>query len=653
MTSSDEMLKTYKSFLILLMFLMPYLGHAQNNSVYSGLSVKGSAGLATLYGDISESTGGSFRNAKFGFGISGIKMFSSFFGIEVRYASGNLSNIRADLNKQFTGQVSEIGLSARLEPFSVEGQGGLRKIYPYARIGISNASYRAIRWNTVTNQIIEPSFGYNLDDLTNGPRENALSFPLGIGVGFRVNSKLSVEFEYNHSILNTDFLDTEQVTGGFNDMFGLTTVGIRYSIVPAYQTGLPRDRSALDSGNSPLLTANRYATGNLDQRGSTEKEPIDPFKNEIPYSSIFVESIIPDYPVSGEIFEVQLSIQKGDYTGPASLVQTFPDGFTAIEAPLRHARLTFENRQATITWNQMPIDSLITVRYHVQTEQNLSGPNTINGRIYYAQPNGNQSYQFVNQMLVINRNEMEMDKRFQDILSERKSTSNPYSTSVSVQKQRESELDRVVKDLMKNYEETGEVYPKRLNDPLVKSADPAFEKTLVPEKDLDTKIQKLLGSFGGSRKRTSPDGVDNLIETYAQTGKVGTLPPANKTMTESDLDRQIENLINGGSPTYNTQWNDLNQPGTFIGKQGVEFRIQVGAFKSRSEYTALGRKLNIRESVSEEYHNGLYKYTVGSLGTYRQAQQYRDELIRKTGLLSAFIVQYNNGQRIQGISQLR
>lgn len=651
------MLKARKACLIFFISLLPFTALAQRGSVYNGLSVKGFAGLSTLYGDISNPGLGAFGDAQLGFGLSGIKKFSSFFGVEVRYASANLSTVLTDVNEQYTGQVSEIGLAARLEPLPAVGPNGMRRLYPYLRFGISNASYRAIRWNTITSQVIEPSFGYNLTDMTPGPRTNALSFPLALGVGIRINGKLSLELEYNHSILNTDFLDTRQVPGGFNDMFGLTSIGIRYSFEPVFQSGLPRSRDEEAQFGDPLLSANRVPTANLQTR-EDRKEPIDPFLNEIPFSDVFVESIIPDYPVSGDLFEVLLRIHKGDYTGPATLIQTLPDGFTAIEAPLRHALLSFDNRQVTITWNQMPVDTLVTVRYHIHIDNKVSGPHVINGRIYYSQPDGNQSYRFVNQFLVTNQNEMKMDQKFMDILAERKSTSNPYSTSVSVQKKRESELDRVVQDLMKNYEQTGAAYPSGFNDPLQPSAGSGIERTVIPEDELDRKIQGLIGQLGPYSASGSTGQVDELIQTYGQTGEIR-ISSMNqplqasqlekKLLTEEELDRRIQNLI-AGQASASGGWEEAQSPSTFVGKPGVEFRVQIGAFQTRNDYTRLAAKYRIRDAVAEEYHNGMYKYTVGSLNSYREAQQYRDAFIQRTGILSAFIVEYNNGSRQAGIS---
>lgn len=660
------MSKSFVSAILVIFFLTSASLSAQERSIYNGISVKGSAGLSMLQGDITIGKFSSLSDAKFGFEVSGIKMFSPFFGIQARYSSHNLSTIRTDQNIQYTGQVSEIGLAARIEPLSAIGPNGLRRVYPYARLGISNASFRAIRWNTITSQIISPSFGYRLEDLTNGPRENALSFPLAFGIGFRLSSKLSVEVEYNQSILNTDFLDAFEVLDTKNDMFGFLNIGIRYSLEPVYKAGIKNKRSKDQRSNGEeLISSNRSTAVPAYRNDEEEIGAIEPFKNEIPYSTVFVESIIPDYPISGNLFEVLLRIHKGKYTGPATLTQTLPPGFTAIETPLHHAVLKFDNQQTTISWNQMPVDSIVTLRYHIHIDEKISGPGTIKGRIWYSQPDGNKSYQFVNQFLVTNRTEMEMDQRFLNILSERKSSSNPYSVSGSADNQkRQKELDKIVEDLMGSYQATGKISTSDMSKPVVSSTNQSIQKQLVTEKDLDEKIGDILGRMDKKPVSTLNNKVDDLITTYQSTGQIGTSTLTdpiksnnyvdNKLLTETDLDQRIQNLIGQGQSSDNyTNVGTYNSPTQFIAKNGVEFRIQIGAFKTQGECRELIKKYNIRDHVTEEYHNGLYKCTVGSLNSYSEAQKFRDDFARRTRLLSVFIVGYKNGARQNDIRNLR
>ena len=83
---------------------------------------------------------------------------------------------------------------------------------------------------------------------------------------------------------------------------------------------------------------------------------------------------------------------------------------------------------------------------------------------------------------------------------------------------------------------------------------------------------------------------------------------------------------------------------------GIEFRIQCGAFKTQTDGQKLVSKYNITERVSEDYHQGLYKYTVGSFESYDDAAKYRDSFIQRTKIWTTFIVAYKNGKRLAKLS---
>lgn len=630
------MSKSLVPFFLVFFFVFSFDGIAQKKSVYNGISLKGSTGISTLHGDITINPFGKLSDGKFGFGVSGIKMFSPFFGIQIRYSTNNLSVARPDLAEQYTGQVSEIGMSARIEPIAPIGPNGLRRLYPYGRLGISNASYRAIRWDTNSQQIIPPSFGYKLEDLSNGPRENALSFPIAIGVGIRLNNKLSLEFEHSNSILNTDYLDATKGTGDWNDMFGFTNIGLRYSLDPSYRTGVPKPKNLKPELVDNSAQSKTFTEDNTDEQEETGD--IDPFKDETPFSKVYVESIIPLHPISGDLFEVILRVHKENYTGPATLIQDFPSGFTAIKAPLRHANLDFVDQQAKITWSQMPIDSIVTLRYHVHIDQRVSGPHSIRGRIWYEQEDGNKSFQFLNQFLVTNRDELNMDKRFMTILADQKSTPSPYSTSVVLPSDNQTKQSGgQIDDLINNYIQTGQIGTSSMSNAVVNSNQSSIDRQIVEESDLDEKIQNLIGTIPTSSKPITR----NILAK----------PETTTTFTEADLDRQIENLINGESGSTNSVTGSYTNQ--FIAKPGVEFRVQCGAFKSRNEGKALVRKYNIKDPLQEETHKGLIKYTVGSFKTYREAEAFRDTFSRRTNLYSVFIVAYRNGVRQANIKGLK
>lgn len=540
-----------KSFIPILVFIFILVfqpGKAQDKDIYEGLSIKINTGLSTFHGDITKSPYGSLSDAKLGFGITGIKKFNPIFGIQFRYFTSQLSTIRTDLDEQFTGEISEIGLAFRIEPFKSEGPNGPRKVYPYARIGISSASFRAKHWIPTTNNVIPPTFGYKLDNISKGSKENALSFPIAIGFGYKISKKLSLEFEHNTSFTNSDIFDAME-SGQFKDIIGFTSIGFRYYFGAE---PLAKSKSTKNRSSRLLQTPIKQATE------EPEEEIIDPYDKNYPVTKVFVESIFPEDAMSGKFFEVRLKVHKNNYKGPASIVQKLPSGFTALETPLRHARLAFKNQQVRIDWKQMPVDSIIDIKYHIHVADQNTGLHSVQGYIIYSQPEGSQVFNFDNHTYIINSLESKMDEKFRELMDDGKKESQKISRSVIIdnpeQKQKEEDLDRKILQLLGQFENTG------------RSSGSSFPTTFNP---------------------------------------------------------------------------------------GVEFRIQIGAFSTQDEHLAIIRRYNITDPFKEEFHKRYYKYTVGSLKTFKDAERWRDAFIQRTTLQDVFIVAYRDGVRLNHVNEAR
>lgn len=563
------MSKSFVPILVLIFTLVFQPGKAQDKNLYDGLSLKLNVGGSSLHGDITKSPYGSISDLKLGFSITGIKKFNPIFGIQVRYYSSYLSIKRPELDEQLTGEVSEIGLAARIEPLNAIGPNGPRKIYPYARIGISSVSFRALHWYTSTSVVIPPTFGYKLDNLTKGPKENALSFPMAIGFGYKITDKISFEFEQSISGTNTDYVDaTSPEDSKFNDFIGFTNIGIRYNFGgPPLKRSKTSTRSSNKTRRPVKSTTSRTAIQNIineDFNDIEEIDIVDPFDHTIPVTKVIVESLVPKEVFSGKIFEVILKVHKNDYKGPATISINLPTGFTALETPLRHAQLKLNGSVANISWRQMPVDSIVSLRFHIHVADNIRGLQTIYGNIRYSQPGGSEIAVFENNVYVDNSIEALMDEKFLRMIGEDKNPSENYSRSVTI------------------------------IDPL----------RIQREEDLNQKIDRLIGQFG-------------------------------KETTEVQTDK----------------WATGSTSVSFI--HGIEYRIQCGAFRTQGEQYDIIRKYNIKDPLREEFHNGYYKYTTGSLKTFKEAERWRDDFIRRTNLHSVFIVAYKNGVRLDHISQVK
>ena len=130
-----------------------------------------------------------------------------------------------------------------------------------------------------------------------------------------------------------------------------------------------------------------------------------------------------------------------------------------------------------------------------------------------------------------------------------------------------------------------------------------------------------------------------------------------KTDTKSNLNVRIDQLLsdygNEDAIKLTERLNDPVNVQPFTAAQGIEYRIQVGAFRDRSQGgNRLANRFNIRETMTEETANGWYKFTIGNYRTYQEAVKARDSFIQRTKLWSAFIVAYRDGKRLASVANV-
>ncbi len=171
---------------------------------------------------------------------------------------------------------------------------------------------------------------------------------------------------------------------------------------------------------------------------------------------------------------------------------------------------------------------------------------------------------------------------------------------------------------------------------LIQFANYLFVDNTV-ETDMDAKILRLLDDD----KKVKQVSTENIVQKE-----------------EVDLyDLQLEDLLNkyGSEKAISTRSDTPKTTGKNIVQHqvlpGIEYRVQFGAFRSQPEAARIVSKYNISENISEDYHQGWYKYTVGSCKTYEEASIYRDKFNQRTKIWSSFIVAYKNGKRLSNLRE--
>jgi hypothetical protein len=80
---------------------------------------------------------------------------------------------------------------------------------------------------------------------------------------------------------------------------------------------------------------------------------------------------------------------------------------------------------------------------------------------------------------------------------------------------------------------------------------------------------------------------------------------------------------------------------------GIYYRVQLAATHRIVDPVSNYKKYNLDRPVLLEFHDGWYKYSIGSFPKYSEAKAYRQMIVTKKRISGAFIVAYQNGQRIE------
>jgi len=106
--------------------------------------------------------------------------------------------------------------------------------------------------------------------------------------------------------------------------------------------------------------------------------------------------------------------------------------------------------------------------------------------------------------------------------------------------------------------------------------------------------------------------------------------------TDTEAERSYMGIVN----------NDASSRPAYLSTETdqLEFKIQILSSTVRLNRDSIRTSYKIKDKVTEENYNGLYKYTVGNFKTYEQARLYKDKLSLQRYI--PFVIAYNKGTRI-------
>ena len=399
----------------------------------------------------------------------------------------------------------------------------------------------------------------------------------------------------------------------------------------------------------------------------------------------------PERVNAGENFTVTVTIKKGSLTDYSRFSQDLPLGLAATNVSSPNADFSFDEQRVRIIWLKLPEANEVKVSYLVSVDARLKGKFSLGGVFAYVVGDERKFLNFdqrkpitivpsnsVDQSLIVDIQDFRGGKAPVTPPTVSRGVG-PFAMAV---RQRPVLLNTggyLVHLLIDNppgskYAKVEESIPSGFlfeqvnsNEGIVSDAvstvkfiwmkmpeQSEFEVVyrLVPKQGEPQGNMLIEGLFtytdGNENKEAGIVEMDVSLDNLSATQKrdllaTGKVPQATRTtppvQTASTTTPPVQTVSRpSGRVIANTKVLDR---GT-----GVYFRIQLTANMNAFDATTFYREAGVDREVFVEQHNGYYKYTVGPFQTYSQAMSYKENVENIQEVQGAFVVGYNNGNRV-------
>ena len=400
----------------------------------------------------------------------------------------------------------------------------------------------------------------------------------------------------------------------------------------------------------------------------------------------------PELVNAGTDFEVTVTIKKGSLTDYSRFSQDLPLGLAATNVSSPNADFSFDEQRVRIIWLKLPEANEIKVSYRISVDARLKGTFALGGVFAYVVNDERKFLNFDQQRKITIVASRSIDQALIVDIKDFKGGKTPAALAAVSSggeafalaiRQKPALLNTggyLIHLLIDNppgskYAKVEETIPSgymfeqvNSNEGIVSHAastvkfiwmklpeESEFEVIyrLVPKQDEpqgNMIIDGLLTYTAGNENRVAEVvemdvSLDGLSATQKRdllaTGKIPQAGRATTTAVKTETRPPANNTDMGsvsGRVIANTKVLDR---GT-----GVYYRVQLTANLNPFDATTFYRDARVDREVLVEQHNGYYKYTVGPFQTYNQALSYKDEVDRLQEVQGAFVVGYNNGNRV-------
>jgi hypothetical protein len=306
---------------------------------------------------------------------------------------------------------------------------------------------------------------------------------------------------------------------------------------------------------------------------------------------------------------VTMLVNKGNIDQFGKIQEQIPTGYIATSVKSKNAIFTYKNRIVKFLWMNLPPEPQFTVTYKLVPENEIPDQAfIITGTFSYAE---NERTKVID---VVERNvdlaEFDSDKLVADV-------GQPVTF----------DPDNV-----------GNTQTDTEENPLV-----AEDDGITTQQDNSSFITYSGDLYGDTTKQVETESTDLIAQTDVQEDPVSTDNQETETQQEDPVQDtwiDYQSRDNNDAAVRDATLTNIPEP-----QAGVAFRVQIAAGHKLVDNQYF-RRLNVKDHIQTEIHDGWHKYTVGSFPDYMKARNYRVYIWNSTPIKDAFVSAYNNGQRI-------
>jgi hypothetical protein len=396
--------------------------------------------------------------------------------------------------------------------------------------------------------------------------------------------------------------------------------------------------------------------------------------------SIYGQDVIVSMSVSNQIVAgtdviVEVMITKSIDDGFARFQQELPMGVTAKAGQSSNADFSFEDQRVNLIWLKLPAGEHLKISFTIQAHETIKGVFALGGKFsYIEEEDRNEVTVPANEItitpspnidpgLVVDIADFkpptvkpEVTTQAFDVACYREApyvmeTDNSWRVNVLLSRGEVSRLARIEEQIPEGFEaqsidNKGSIFS-------FKAGIAKFLWMELPDDPLLVLSYKLVPQEGQSLS----DGAIQGTFTYMEGDVSKSIPITEKGFKLADATpgelseymasmQQVEADPVEQTPVVQKPVEQVAKPVAQKPAAGVIYKVQIRAARKELNIDEFFRPYRIGQEINKEFHEGWYKYTVGSFTQYKDARVLANQLINSSGLKEAFICAYADGERV-------